>query len=74
MQDWTNFFFTGSNVLPAFMVLNNEESFGLAMIVYLGLLLVACLAALRDEDCPARKAVPIDPAKRPRDGSRRDQE
>ncbi len=59
MQDWATFFFTGSNVLPAFMVLANDEAFALAMFVYLGLLLVACMAALRDEDCPARKAIRV---------------
>lgn len=71
MQDWASFFFTGSNVLPAFMVLNNEDSFGLALFVYLGLLLVACLAALRDEDCPARKNVTLDLEKRSQDKLRR---
>lgn len=59
MQDWATFFFTGSNILPAFMVLANEDSFGLAIFVYLGLLLAACLAGLRDEECPARRAAPV---------------
>lgn len=63
MQDWATFFFTGSSVLPAFMVLSNEEAFGLALFVFIGLVLAACLAALRDEDCPARKAAAIDPDK-----------
>lgn len=71
MQDWASFFFTGSNILPAFMVLNNEDSFGLALLIYFGLLLAACLAALRDEDCPARKAVASDLEKHSQDRPRR---
>lgn len=72
MQDWASFFFTGSNVLPAFMVLSNEDAFGLAMFIYVGLLISACLAALRDKDCPARKAIKIDPEKRTQDPRKRD--
>jgi hypothetical protein len=72
MKDWAGFFFTGSNVLPAFMVLNNEDAFGLALFIYVGLLISACLAALRDKDCPARKAVRIDPEERTRDKRERD--
>jgi len=56
MQDWATFFFTGSSTLPAFMVLVNSEAIGLALIVFLGLLVTACLIGLRDPDCPARKA------------------
>lgn len=74
MQDWATFFFTGSSVLPAFMVLNNEEAFGLALCVFIGLVLAACLAALRDEDCPARKAVIIDPEDPPQDKPRRERD
>lgn len=57
MHDWASFFFTGSNVLPAFMVLSDEDSFALAILVYVGLLLVGCFVALRDEQSPARKAI-----------------
>ena len=56
MQDWATFFFTGSSTLPAFMVLVNGEAICLAVIVFLGLLITACLIGLRDQDCPARKA------------------
>jgi hypothetical protein len=70
MQDWATFFFTGSSVLPAFMVLNNEEAFELALFVFIGLVLAACLAALRDEDCPARKVAAIDPDKHTQDSHR----
>mgnify|MGYP003556829974 CR=1 FL=1 len=59
MQDWATFLFTGSNVLPAFMVLANDESFGLALFVYIGLLLAACIAGVMDEDCPARQAARV---------------
>lgn len=76
MQDWATFFFTGSSTLPAFMVLVNDEAIGLAMLVFVGLLITACLMGLRDQDCPARKAARLDldkPARdRPRDeGDRR---
>jgi hypothetical protein len=56
MQDWATFFFTGSSTLPAFMVLVNGEAIGLALIVFLGLLVTACLIGLRDQECPARRA------------------
>lgn len=56
MQDWATFFFTGSSTLPAFMVLVNDEAIGLAMFVFLGLLITACLIGLRDQECPARRA------------------
>ncbi|MCC6657692.1 MAG: hypothetical protein IT512_05885 [Rhodocyclaceae bacterium] len=76
MQDWATFFFTGSSTLPAFMVLVNDEAIGLAMLVFVGLLITACLMGLRDQDSPARKAARLDldkPARdRPRDeGDRR---
>ena len=56
MQDWATFFFTGSSTLPAFMVLVNDEAIGLAMFVFLGLLITACLLGLRDQECPARQS------------------
>lgn len=76
MQDWATFFFTGSSTLPAFMVLVNDEAIGLAILVFVGLLITACVMGLRDQDSPARKAVRLDldkPARdRPRDeGDRR---
>ena len=64
MQDWATFFFTGSSTLPAFMVLVNDEAIGLAMFVFLGLLITACLIGLRDQECPARKAAAEDLEKR----------
>lgn len=64
MQDWATFFFTGSSTLPAFMVLVNDESIGLAMFVFLGLLVTACLLGLRDQECPARQASLRDMEKR----------
>ena len=67
MQDWATFFFTGSSTLPVFMVLVNDESFGLALFVFLGLLLTACLFCLRDPECPARKASLQDRARRARE-------
>lgn len=56
MQDWATFFFTGSGTLPVFMVLANEEAFGLALLVFFGLLVTGCLFGARQEDCPARQA------------------
>ena len=35
------------------------QSFGLALFVYVGLLLAACIAGLMDEDCPARQAARV---------------
>jgi hypothetical protein len=64
MQDWATFFFTGSSTLPAFMVLVNSEAIGLALFVFLGLLITACLIGLRDPDCPARKLIDSDLDKR----------
>ena len=64
MQDWATFFFTGSSTLPAFMVLVNDESIGLALFVFLGLLITACLVGLHDEECPARQASLRDMEKR----------
>lgn len=64
MQDWATFFFTGSSTLPAFMVLVNDEAIGLAMFVFLGLLITACLIGLRDQECPARQASLRDMEKR----------
>ncbi|HMM55382.1 MAG TPA: hypothetical protein PKC23_10240 [Candidatus Desulfobacillus sp.] len=64
MQDWATFFFTGSGTLPAFMVMMDGESFGLALMVFIGLIVTACLMGLRDEDCPARKAVRADSEQR----------
>ncbi len=56
MQDWATFFFTGSSTLPVFMVLANDDAFGLALLVFFGLLVTACLFGARDEQCPARQA------------------
>lgn len=70
MQDWATFFFTGSSTLPVFMVLVNDESIGLAMFVFLGLLITACLIGLRDQDCPARKASLEDMQRRYREKQR----
>lgn len=70
MQDWATFFFTGSSTLPAFMVLVNEEAIGLAMFVFLGLLITACLMGLRDRECPARKASLEDMERRARERER----
>jgi hypothetical protein len=64
MQDWATFFFTGSSTLPAFMVLVNDEAIGLAMLVFIGLLITACLIGLRDQECPARQASQRDMEKR----------
>jgi hypothetical protein len=64
MQDWATFFFTGSSTLPAFMVLVNSEAIGLALIVFVGLLVTACLIGLRDQECPARQASLRDTEKR----------
>lgn len=74
MQDWATFFFTGSSTLPAFMVLVNSEAIGLAMIVFLGLLITACLLGLRDQDCPARKASIQDMERRRQEEKRRRQD
>lgn len=71
MQDWATFFFTGSSTLPAFMVLVNDEAIGLAMIVFLGLLVTACMIGLRDQDCPARKASIQDMERREQERKRR---
>ncbi|MBL8503393.1 MAG: hypothetical protein JNL78_08130 [Rhodocyclaceae bacterium] len=70
MQDWATFFFTGSSTLPAFMVLVNDEAIGLAILVFVGLLITACVMGLRDQDSPARKAVRLDLDKPARDRSR----
>ncbi len=74
MQDWATFFFTGSSTLPAFMVLVNSEAIGLALIVFLGLLITACLIGLRDQDCPARKASLQDMERRRQEEKRRGQD
>jgi hypothetical protein len=71
MQDWATFFFTGSSTLPAFMVLVNSEAIGLAMIMFIGLLITACLIGLRDQECPARKASLEDMARRHEERQRR---
>jgi hypothetical protein len=71
MQDWATFFFTGSSTLPAFMVLVNSEAIGLALIVFLGLLITACLIGLRDQDSPAHKASIEDMERRHEDRRRR---
>jgi hypothetical protein len=70
MQDWATFFFTGSSTLPAFMVLVNDESIGLALFVFLGLLITACLVGLHDPECPARKASLQDMERRDRERER----
>lgn len=46
--NWTSFFFTGANTLPAFMVLNNENSVELAFAGYVVLMFCAVTYALRD--------------------------
>ena len=74
MQDWATFFFTGSSTLPAFMVLVNSEAIGLALIVFLGLLITACLIGLRDQDSPARKASLQDMERRRQEEKRRGQD
>lgn len=74
MQDWATFFFTGSSTLPAFMVLVNDESIGLALIVFLGLLITACLIGLHDEECPARQASLEDMERRHEERRRRGQD
>lgn len=56
MQDWASFFFTGSIVLPAFMVLVNGASFGLAVFVYIALMVAAIWAASRDDQAPINRA------------------
>lgn len=71
MQDWATFFFTGSSTLPAFMVLVNSEAIGLALIVFIGLLITACLIGLRDQECPARKASIEDMERREQERRRR---
>lgn len=68
MEDWASFFFTGSNVLPAFMVLTNEGTFELAVFVYVALLVAAIWAATRDDQSPISKAVASDLEK---DGGRK---
>lgn len=60
MQDWASFFFTGSIVLPAFMVLVNGASFGLAVFIYIALLVAAVCAASRDDQAPINRAASAD--------------
>jgi hypothetical protein len=56
MNDWTSFLFTGSNVLPAYMVAVNEDALSLALMLYVMLMLAAMFAGLSDENSPARRA------------------
>lgn len=52
-RDWASFWFTGSNVLPLFMVLANEAALDGAILVYMLLLGAAIWSATRAERNPA---------------------
>lgn len=69
MNDWTSFLFTGSNVLPAYMVAVNEDALTLALLVYVVLMLAAMFAGLSDESSPVRSAA----ARRCKDPRRSDE-
>jgi hypothetical protein len=72
MEDWASFFFIGSNVLPAVMVLVNENAFGLAIFVYIALLVAAIWSASRDEQAPINRAAANDFERRSRRRKGRD--
>jgi hypothetical protein len=52
----TEFFFTGASSLPGFMFWAGDP--GLAMILFVPLLIAACLAGTMQHDAPFRGAAP----------------
>lgn len=56
MQDWASFFWTGTHVVPLFMIAANVDALPLAAVAYVVLMLAAILAGANDEESPIRRA------------------
>ncbi|MGE0357017.1 MAG: hypothetical protein AB7P08_08890 [Burkholderiales bacterium] len=62
--DVTEFFFAGAGSMPGLLIYLGDP--GLAVIVFVGLLLAACLGGMADPEAPFRTL----PAPDPREGGR----